>query len=175
MMKYFDIPKFTNRGSYTVDIPWGYVEDNLEDWGSSGLYKLDLNPDFQRAHVWTREKQIAYVEYILRGGHAAREIYWNCTGWMRGYEGPMVLVDGKQRLEAVRAFMRGDIPAFGAPHSEFDKIPFDACSMRWYVNDLKTRAEILQWYIDLNTGGVVHTEEEIEKVRRLLAAEKGAR
>jgi hypothetical protein len=29
------------------------------------------------------------------------------------------------------------------------------------VNDLPTRAAVLQWYLDLNTGGVVHTSHEI--------------
>jgi hypothetical protein len=39
------------------------------------------------------------------------------------------------------------------------------------VNDLRTRKEVLQWYLDLNTGGTIHTSDEIEKVKRLLAAE----
>jgi hypothetical protein len=40
------------------------------------------------------------------------------------------------------------------------------------MTDSKTRAEVLQWYLDLNTGGVVHTDEEIAKVERMLEAEK---
>jgi hypothetical protein len=40
------------------------------------------------------------------------------------------------------------------------------------VNDLKTKAEVLQWYLDINSGGVVHTETELEKVKRLLTKEK---
>jgi hypothetical protein len=39
------------------------------------------------------------------------------------------------------------------------------------VNELKTRREVLQWYLDLNAGGVVHTTKEIERVRELLAKE----
>jgi hypothetical protein len=41
------------------------------------------------------------------------------------------------------------------------------------VNDLKTREEVLQWYLDLNSGGVVHTEEELNRVREMLEKEKG--
>jgi hypothetical protein len=29
----------------------------------------------------------------------------------------------------------------------------------------------LQWYLDLNDGGVVHTKEELDKVRGLLTLE----
>ena len=36
------------------------------------------------------------------------------------------------------------------------------------VNNLQTRREVLQWYLDLNTGGTVHTSEEIKKVKNLL-------
>ena len=51
---------------------------------------------------------------------------------------------------------------------EFDHL----MTMRFFVNDLKTRKEVLQWYVDLNAGGTVHTEAEIDKVRKLLVLEK---
>lgn len=40
------------------------------------------------------------------------------------------------------------------------------------VNNLKTRAEVLQWYLDFNGCGVCHTKEELDKVRDLIAKEK---
>lgn len=61
----------------------------------------------------------------------------------------------------------------GHRYSDFaDKMDIMTARFRWNVNDLKTRAEVLQWYLDLNTGGVVHTTEEIEKVKRMLAKER---
>ena len=33
---------------------------------------------------------------------------------------------------------------------------------------VKTREEVLSWYLDLNSGGTVHTEEELTKVRGLI-------
>jgi len=39
------------------------------------------------------------------------------------------------------------------------------------MNDLKTRAEVLQWYIEFNAGGTPHTEAEINRVRELLKKE----
>lgn len=133
---------------------------------------MDFDPDFQRAHVWTHKKRIAFVEYILRDGKSSPAPP-NHPGWMGDWEGLGVLVDGKQRLEAVRAFLRNDIPAFGYLLSEYeDKLDVVRTTLRFHVNTLKTRAEVLQWYLDLNTGGVVHTPEEIEKVRILLAKEQ---
>jgi len=37
---------------------------------------------------------------------------------------------------------------------------------------LEKAGEVLQWYLDFNSGGVVHTEEELKKVRELLESEK---
>lgn len=31
---------------------------------------------------------------------------------------------------------------------------------------------VLQWYLDMNTGGTVHSEEEIARVRNLLEQEQ---
>lgn len=166
-----EIPKLIHGGNYTVNVDWDYLEQWLDD---KKEHNIDLDPDFQRAHVWTTDKQIKYVEFILRGGQSSRIIYFNCPGWMVDFRGPMVLVDGKQRLEAVRAFLRNEIPAFGSYIEEWDPrlLRKTQSSFMFNVNNLATRAEVLQWYLDLNSGGVVHTQEEIEKVQALLDAEK---
>lgn len=40
--------------------------------------------------------------------------------------------------------------------------------------DLSTRAEVLKLYLLLNSGGVVHSTEEIARVRKLLEREERA-
>lgn len=172
-MKYKDIPKFTRSASYTVDIPWDFLEEQIKHYSAVDAChcSLNLDPDFQRGHVWTEKQQRRYVEFILKGGHTSRDIFFNHPNWMGSFEGEMVLVDGKQRLHAVRLFLANKLKAFGTLCKDFeDKLPTDA-SFNFYINNLKTRAEILQWYLDLNDGGVVHTSEEIKKVRQLLKKE----
>lgn len=163
------IPSYTKSANYTVHTSWAYLESAMKDW--SAYYSLDLDPEFQRAHVWTEEQQTRYVEFVLRGGQSSRDIYFNCAGWNGNAKkgDPMYLVDGKQRLQAVRRFMNNEIKAFGSFYSEFtDGLDMLKCYFIVHVNDLKTYKEVLQWYIDLNAGGVAHTKEEIEKVRRML-------
>ena len=171
-MRYENLPKMTNWfGCYAVDIPWGHLERHLERELEDG--KLDIDPDFQRAHVWDLTKQTRFVEFVLRGGTSAQNLMLNCPNYQRGNrEGPYVLVDGKQRLESVMRFLRDDIVIFGRHRrSDFtDHMPLH-CRFRWHVNELKTRREVLQWYIDMNEGGVAHTSEEISKVNGLLAKE----
>jgi len=157
------------------------MEETLANWadrtGLPGNLGLELDPDFQRGHVWTEAKQIAYVEFCLRDGTGSRTLLFNQPNWMGSYKGVMVLIDGKQRLEAVRKFMRNELPVFGGTYlNDFsDKdvlLRSDGASFKFAVATLKTRREVLELYLQINSGGVVHTEEELAKVEALLAAEK---
>lgn len=166
-----DIPQYS-IARYATDVPLTYIANWVGRMNEDGL-DMEMDPDFQRAHVWTEDKQIHYVQHLLRGGQSAKDIYWNHPGWMKGWKGTMVLVDGKQRLEAIRRFMEDEIAVFGSLFSEYDNPRgLTTIGLRFHVNDLPTRAEVLQWYLDMNTGGVVHTTDEIEKVRALLEEEK---
>ena len=171
-MQYADIPKYTRSGSYEVTVSLTYLKDHMDLQNRSSRGPLDLNPDFQRAHVWTKKQQIHFVEHLLRGGRSGLIIYTNCVGWNKDYEGPYVVVDGKQRLTACLRFVENKLPVFGENlYRDFeDRIPFFV-GLLWHVNDLKTRAEVLRWYLDLNTGGTIHTKKELDKVRALLAKE----
>lgn len=180
-LHYNDIPQLTRWGAYAVDVPWGYVERWLEGHGAD--IAIELEPDFQRAHVWDDEKRRRYVEFRLRGGRSAGDLLFNCAGWNGAIKllGPLQLVDGLQRLTAVRMFLRDELTIF----AELDtrKVGY-VCSeiegnirsvsgpvFRIHVNDLPDRASVLRWYLEINDGGVVHSTEEIARVRELLAQE----
>lgn len=182
-MRFRDIPKFIHGGNYGVDVPWTHIERWLEDLAKDGV--LDLDPDFQREHVWDDDKRTKYVEYCLRGGTSSRTIWWNAKNWPMGTKDPVQIVDGKQRLEAIRRFLRDDLPVFydlrrqkqpkavcGWYCSDFEDTLNLNVTVRMQVNNLATREEVLTWYLDLNEGGVVHTEEELLRVKRLLEQER---
>jgi len=144
-----------------------------------GQGRLELDPDFQRHYVWNEHQQARYVEFILKGGASSYTLYWNREDWNGENKKPFTIVDGKQRLEAVRKFMRNDLRVFGYLYnggylySEFaGRLPLNA-RFNMNVNDLD-RAGVLAWYIDLNAGGTAHTEEEIKKVRALLNPDKAS-
>ncbi len=173
-MKFNNIPRFTRAANYRVTTEWSYLNETITRWEArqGGLAALNMDPEFQRCHVWTSEQQTAYVEYILRGGTSGREIYFNCGGWGSNYKGPFVIVDGKQRIQAVRQFIAGNVTAFGKLIGEFEgRLPTTAY-FNFNVNDLKTMKEVIQWYLEMNTGGTQHTAEEINKAKNLLAKEQ---
>lgn len=168
-----DIPQFP-RSHYEIDVSWDSLEHQLAHWmeRSGSIASLNLDPDYQREHVWTREQQINYIEYALRGGEVGRNITFNCPGWMSNWKGPFELVDGKQRLEAVRSFLRDEFRAFGYLCSEFDSLRSLNFSFRFRVCTIPDRAGILQLYLNINAGGTPHTEEELTRVRALLEEAK---
>ena len=167
-MKYEDIPQFTSWGSYQTNMPLKYIKERIEEWIAEGL---QLNPDFQRGHVWTEDQQISYIEFLLKGGQSARLIYFNHPNWMGNWKGDFVCVDGLQRLTAVMSFLGNKIKAFGCYYKDFEgRMPTDI-DLLFNVNNLKTKKEVLQWYLEMNSGGTVHTNEELNKVRGMLESE----
>jgi hypothetical protein len=141
-------------------------------------YGLDINPNFQRAHVWNDNQKVRYVEYILMGGKSGKDLYSNCPTWHCGRVGVeqkdswFVLVDGKQRLDAVLGYLNNEFPIFeGNYHRDYDdSLDIMVASFKWHVNELPTMQEVYRWYIDLNTGGTQHSPGEIARVRALLDA-----
>lgn len=162
-MKFQELPRFPRYSTYTVDIGWDYLETWLND-----IENVNLNPDFQRHLVWSEEKKISYVEYILKGGVGSRSVYFNCSTWDSDYSTPLELIDGKQRVHAVLDFLNNRLQVFGLYFKDIEgKMPLEA-RFRVTVNNLTEYKDVLQWYLDLNSGGVAHTDEEIVKVRNLL-------
>lgn len=174
-MRFSDIKPFTKDGNYEVNVGLKYLERTLKNYEED--YGLELNPDFQRGVVWTEEQQIAYVEFFLRGGKTARVIYFNCPSFSRNVkenDSPMVCVDGLQRLTAIRKFLNNELKVFGSYLNGFedkDIMLRGLGLLRFNINNLQTRKEVLQWYLDFNTGGTVHSQDEINRVKRLLENE----
>jgi hypothetical protein len=169
--RFQDIPQFTRAGSWECDYELDQMVLEIDGWVEQE--GLQVNPDFQRGHVWSEAKQIAFVEFFLKGGKTARVLYFNHPEWTLGKKSDQfVLVDGLQRYTAVKRFLQNKIPVFGSFFREYtDRPRLISHTFRLNVNELKTRKEVLQWYLDMNSGGVVHTEEELKKVQRLLKQE----
>lgn len=172
-MKFSDIPQFTSHGSWECNYSLvsfvKFIEDAEREEG------LDMNPDFQRGHVWTEDQQIKYIEFLLRGGKTARVIYLNNSSWnkvsAKSANDTYVCVDGLQRATAIKRFVKNEIRVFGLLFNEFEGSPRMMQGVLINVNDLKTRKEVLQWYLEFNSGGTVHSEEEINRVKELLVKE----
>lgn len=171
LTRFEDIPQFTRNGSYQVDIDIKRFPNWIKKEQTEA--NLQLDPDFQRGHVWTEEQQTAWLEFFMRGGKTGNILYFNCPSWHLPVEDgaydEYVCVDGLQRITAIQRFINNEIKIFGSYFKEFkDPISLNRIPIKININDLKTKKEVLQWYIDMNSGGTPHTDEEINRVKKIL-------
>ena len=83
----------------------------------------------------------------------------------------MVIVDGKQRLQALTMFLNNEIKVFDSYFKEYtDRLRIHR-TLKINVNNLTTKKDVLQWYLEMNGGGTPHTESELSKVRKLIENE----
>jgi uncharacterized protein with ParB-like and HNH nuclease domain len=180
-MRFRDIPQFYNPDSSGCTFAWGMIEETI---ANAQEYGLDLNPDFQREHVWDDARRTAFIEHALQDGPSGKHIYFNRGPWVK-YKNPSrlyphaegysnyVLVDGLQRITAVRKFLNNEIPAYGYYYREYeDGLHSYRHAFIAHYGELKSRADILKWYIQMNSTGVAHTQEELDRVRILLEQEQ---
>jgi len=162
---------------YHINTSVDYLPEQIRQWTTEDVFTVEIEPDFQRSHVWTEEQQIRFMEFLVRNPNdsKAKSLFFNCRNWRIDYEeengNVIYLVDGLQRLTAIKRFLNNEIPIYGYYYKEFDSNLFiRRIYLDIYFNTLN-RKEMLQWYIDLNSGGTVHTADEINKVQNLLEKE----
>lgn len=170
-MKWNEIPKYKEYGlSSFIEYGFIYYINFIEDEIKEN--NLQMNPDFQRGHIWTEEQQSKYIEFILRGGKSGRDFYFNWNHYTNEY----VCVDGLQRTIAFKKFVDNELKVFNQYFNEFNfgkyvanYNPLPEFKIKVFINDLSSNKEILQWYIDMNAGGTPHSQEEIDRVKKMLA------
>lgn len=170
------ISKFIRDSAYKVEYEWKYIPQKIEEWKSED--RLQIRPDFQRDIVWTEEQQISYIEFCLKGGRTASNLYFNYPGWMTTFQftnnyNDFVLVDGLQRLTAIIKFINNELEVFGGNLLRDYDVPKKLLNTTStiHIHTLYSKAEVLKWYLELNSLGVRHTETEIARVQQMLDAE----
>lgn len=163
--------------NYAVDFQMHRLKPQFvryaEDYGS-----FEYCPDFQRGHVWTRDKQIAFIEAIAKNSipKSLLTITLNCPDFeddrVKGDLSGFCIIDGLQRVTAVQEFVEGKFKVFGGTigYDDFDYSSFSykRIAIRVQVFTFKWKKDLLKYYIAINSGGVVHADEEIDRVKKLL-------
>ena len=163
---------------YCITVPVSSVKRTLDGWGENGSTNVNINPDFQRGRVWSLNKQIAYMENLIRG-YAPNKILFNCPEFLYSCgndcdlnPNEIVCIDGLQRISSALDFMGGKFKLFNGKlsYSDLNCSHFSTkrIHFEFQMYEIAKRAELLQFYLSLNTGGVVHSKSEIQRVRDLL-------
>jgi len=80
----------------------------------------------------------------------------------------MVLVDGLQRLSAVRAFISNNLKVFALYYSEYEGYLSSTNCLTFNITNLKTEQDVINFYLTLNAGGTPHKQDELKRVTNLL-------
>jgi hypothetical protein len=162
------------RVSSSVNVPWYSLAER-----EVGMHDFDLNPDYQRGPVWSEHQQRRYLGHCLTGGESPPIYVYRDRN---KYDAPQEVVDGQQRLRAIYAFIGGQVPAEVYHKGAWIELwwkDFDEVDRRSRFLDAKvtfgdwSREDRLRFYLRLNSGGVTHPAEELDRVRAMLLRECG--
>lgn len=140
------------------------------------LYNLDFDPAYQRDHVWSTEQRAMFVgALIAQPDQIPPCVIRVIPAIPGGHRERFQVLDGKQRITSVRLFRQGLIRAridatefFWEHLAPEDRLALSHICMRWTFVTLPDDKAAIRYYLRLNTGGTVHSPEELARVRRLL-------
>jgi hypothetical protein len=156
----------------------------------TGLYKLIqlgvhpseknndkyIVPDYQRSLVWSLENKQNLIYAVMNGSPIGEFIFSKKTVDTKDdYYHEWTIIDGQQRINTLRDFVANKFQdkdgRFYKDYSYREMIylfeDFDNFSA-FYIEDL-TELEQVKIYLSKNLGGVVHTDEEIQRAKDFLA------
>lgn len=128
-------------------------------------------PHWQRDEVWETERKQRFIEGIFlglgTGTYVVHQSDWDANGTapMSGW-----LIDGQQRLSAIRDFAFGDLTIFdGVRYGDLDPITLKRRFKHVVfpsieVNYQGDEAVLRELYDRLNYGGVNHTQEDRDRL-----------
>lgn len=149
---------------------------------SHGGPELDLDPPYQRGDLWDEDQRVQLIKSILQGLPIG-VIFLNSRDIMQ----PVRVVDGKQRILALQAFLNSELAVpseWFANETDRPKSPdlahaaamkdliffsdltqagqshFSMHAVAVYETNLATEAQERELYLRINFGGVAQTEED---------------
>lgn len=130
------------------------------------LLKLVL-PPWQRPEVWSENQKVRFIESVFLGLGCGYYVTNGMEWDEQGRNLPMAgwLIDGQQRITAIRDFVAGELTVFGdvtyPTMTRLEKLRFQREKFQRfeleYVDDETLLREL---YDRLNFGGTPHTEDQ---------------
>jgi hypothetical protein len=135
---------------------------------------IDLDPEYQREHVWELSDKVALIHSLLNGIEIGKLTFVRRD---YGFDGPLYeVLDGKQRVSALVDFFTGQFRYERMLWCEMH--PYDVSrieGMQVLIADLPhttTREQRIRHFLRLNTAGRVMDGEHLAKVAALLGEGK---
>ena len=150
-----------------IDLRIHYLNTGIES-SLNKIYYQGINFDvpYQRDYCWTLEDKISLIDSIFNQVEIGKVVFAE-----RDIMKPLEVIDGKQRLSAIRDFYEDKFTYKGKKYSELsrkDQRYFEQYHLPMAILNTDDDEYILRQFIRLNTSGKVTTVEDIEKAKSLL-------
>jgi Protein of unknown function DUF262 len=171
-----DHVQYLNYGICSVLSRAGIGLDGKPSEFSGGDFRMVFDPTvtdndgnprhYQRGSVWTLAQHQALLDTIYRRGDIGRIVLRDRRG------GSCDVVDGRQRLETIVAFVRDELPdhygnTFGGlsdvAQAAFMQHPLPTSLLPMSTTD----SQVLDIFLDVNSGGTVVAPEHLKAVEDL--------
>ena len=135
--------------------------------GKAYHFGIDFNPDYQRDFVWTQSDKEKLIDSIFCNIDIGKFCFIK-----NNYHDKYLytVLDGKQRIRAILDYYEGRFPYKGKYFndlSSLDQTHFEHYMISMAEVDNADRKTILKYFLMLNTGGRIMSEEQLKKVRNL--------
>lgn len=158
------------------DIFFSYQQRDISSilhsiYGGAGL---DLEPDYQRDHVWGIDQKIALIDSIFKNVDIGkftiirRPFSEKRTHY---YE----VLDGKQRIQALIDFFECRFEYKGKTYNDLhwrDRNHFKGYSVSWAETEPLTNEQKYRYFLKLNVSGIPMSEDQLNKVRLMWIKEQ---
>lgn len=175
IVPWMDIRKEAPEGVETLtkkdDLRLSYSQRTMGDLFTKAYkFGLNLDPEYQREHVWTIEDKVNLIDSIFNNVDIGKFVYVHL-----GYNGEYSyeVLDGKQRIRAILDYYEDRFQYRGKFFSELsnrDQDHFDGYSISYAEIQNATQEQKLQYFLKLNTGGRIMSKEHLSKVEKQLEA-----
>ncbi|MNH75601.1 hypothetical protein D3C73_278450 [compost metagenome] len=157
------------------DIRLNYSQTSLEALFSKAYYfGVDFEPEYQRNYVWDESDKVKLIDAIFNNVDIGKFAFvhlsddeWRQNDFKYSYE----ILDGKQRFRAILDFYESRIKYNGVFFKELslkDQSHFKRYTINVAETQQLSRESKLRYFLMLNTGGRIMSEEHLEIVRKQL-------
>lgn len=157
--------------NYTKNVINSEIKQFLKHYSDD---EINFNPEYQRDLVWSVDKKQAYIESLMLGKCQLTPTYIYHeygTG-----EKPYEVLDGKQRLNAVLSYIRGEFSALGYYYkdltkkdtSRFLRTPYYYTLIKYHDNNNSKTMPIeqkIELFLQINDYGQKISDEELNKIK----------
>ncbi|WP_368880403.1 DUF262 domain-containing protein [Proteus mirabilis] len=154
------------------------LEKSIQTFETEDDMIVEMNPDYQRGHVWTLDQKIHYIENMLRFKFQPeirlnfphyKDTHSKCKNGLK--KNVVTCIDGLQRYTAITEFANEKFKVFdnqvGVKDLDCTAFSFKRLHCILKIYEFTDKKELLQFYIDLNAGGTFHTPDEINRVKKM--------